>query len=85
MRSRNLKEVNEALRKRRRIREELMAQNAANGMGLLMLAVTMDDVNMLEYVTCELKTRVSSSFQCCRCVPRLVVGLCTSACFSVVL
>lgn len=57
-------DVRVALEKRSHALEELMAQNAANGMGLLMLAVTTNKVHMLEYVACEIKTRVSTSVGC---------------------
>lgn len=43
------------------VRQELMAQNAANGAGLLMLAVTTGKINILEFLASEIQTRVSAS------------------------
>lgn len=45
--------------KRTNIRQELMAQNAVNGAGLLMLSVTTGNVVMLKRIAAEIKTRVS--------------------------
>ena len=64
VRSGDFTDARVALEKRSHVLEELMAQNAASGMGLLMLAVTKNNVAMLEYVACELKLRVSISVGC---------------------
>lgn len=64
VRSGQIEEVKASIMKRRYALEELMAQNAANGMGLLMLAVTTGNVDMLQHIAWELKTRVSTSVGC---------------------
>lgn len=43
------------------VRQELMAQNAANGAGLLMLAVTTGKINILEFLASEIQRRVRAS------------------------
>lgn len=43
------------------VRQELMAQNAANGAGLLMLAVTTGKINILEFLASEIQRRVRVS------------------------
>lgn len=40
------------------VKSELMAKNAANGAGLLMLAVAMDAVPVFKHLASAIKTRV---------------------------
>lgn len=51
----------EASLKRRSIRQELMAKNAANGAGPLMLAVSMGRVPVFERLAAAVKQRVRSA------------------------
>lgn len=57
IRSKSLENVERALR-RRSVHSELMAKNAANGAGLLMLAVSMDYVPVFMLLASAIKKRV---------------------------
>lgn len=59
VRSGSVENVDASLDKGSNVRQELMAQNAENGMGLLMLAVSTGKVYMLKHIVSEIKTRVS--------------------------
>lgn len=58
IRSKSVTNVEGALRNS--AKSELMAKNAANGAGLLMLAVNMDKVPVFEYLASAIKKRVRS-------------------------
>ena len=58
IRSKSVTNVEGALRNS--AKSELMAKNAANGAGLLMLAVNMDKVLVFEYLASAIKKRVRS-------------------------
>lgn len=55
----NIEMVEACFNKHTNVRQELMAQNAVNGAGLLMLSVTTGNVSMLKRIASEIKTRVS--------------------------
>ena len=60
VRSGSVENVKASLNKRSNVLQELMAQNATNGAGLLMLAVLTGKVHMLAYLATEMKARVSA-------------------------
>ncbi|CAN0283207.1 unnamed protein product, partial [Ascophyllum nodosum] len=53
--------VKASLNKRSNVLQELMAQNATNGAGLLMLAVLTGKVHMLAYLATEMKARLGTT------------------------
>ncbi len=61
IRSKSKTNVQDALRNSNNVKSELMAKNAANGAGLLMLAVSMGNVSVFELLASEVKKRVSES------------------------
>jgi len=69
IRSKSKDNLQDALRNSTNVKSELMAKNAANGAGLLMLAVSMGNVSVFELLASEIKKRVRESDLAgsCRC------------------
>lgn len=61
IRSKSVQNLEDALGNSKNIKSELMAKNAANGAGLLMLAVAMGEVPVFRRLESEIKKRVRTA------------------------
>ena len=63
IRSKSVQNLEDALGNSKNIKSELMAKNAANGAGLLMLAVAMGEVPVFRRLESEIKKRVRTAMR----------------------